>query len=199
MKNVLRHVVMSAALLAGLAVTGGSRAQAGVSFSGTFPLPHGQISIGIGDPYFHVGAFVPVGYQVYARTGYGYGFAYNSRWIPVRPYGDGWQVCSGLYFDDAYYNGVYYDPNYGAGYGGYYGGYYARPSHHYAYRGAYPRGDWNRYYAPYRHGDHNGNGHGNWNGHGNGGGHDRGNDGGNHGQGHGGHGHGNGHSQGHGH
>ena len=59
MRNVLRHVVISAALLAGLAVTGGSRADAGVSFSGTFPLPHGQISIGIGDPYFHVGAFVP--------------------------------------------------------------------------------------------------------------------------------------------
>jgi hypothetical protein len=175
MRNVLRHVVMSAALLAGLAVTGGSSAHAGVSFSGTFPLPHGQISIGIGDPYFHVGAFVPVGYQVYARTGYGYGFAYNNRWIPVRPYGGAWQVCSGPYFDDVYYNGVYYDPYYGAGYGGYYGGYYARPSHRYAHRGSYPRGDWNRYYAPYDHRGYNGNGHRNGNGNHNGNGHRNGN------------------------
>jgi hypothetical protein len=188
MRNVLRQVVISAALLAGLAVTGGSRAQAGVSFSGTFPLPHGQISIGIGDPYFHVGAFVPVGYQVYARSGYGYGFAYNNRWIPVRPYGAAWRVCGSPYFDDVYYNGVYYDANYGVGYGGYYGGYYVRPSHHYAYRGGYyPRGGSNHYYAPYDHGDHNGHGHQN------GGGHDHRNDGGNHGHGHGGSRHGDGH------
>jgi len=118
MKNALRYVVISAALMAGLAVTGASRADAGVSFSGTFPLPHGQISIGIGDPYFHVGAYVPMGYQVYARSGYGYGFAYNNRWIPVRPYGSRWQVCGSPYFDDVYYDNVYYDSGYGAGYGG---------------------------------------------------------------------------------
>ena len=187
MRNVLRYVVISAALLAGLAVTGGSRADAGVSFSGTFPLPHGQISIGIGDPYFHVGAFVPVGYQIYARSGYGYGFAYNNRWIPVRPYGNDWRVCGSPYFDDAYYGRVYYEPYYGAGYGGYYGGYYTRPSRHYAYRPSYPRSDWHHDYAPYHHGDHNGNGHRN------GSRHDHGSDGGNRGQGHGGNGHGEGH------
>ena len=187
MRNVLRYVVISAALLAGLAVTGGSRADAGVSFSGTFPLPHGQISIGIGDPYFHVGAFVPVGYRIYARSGYGYGFAYNNRWIPVRRYGDVWQVCGSPYFDDVYYNDVRYAPNYGAGYGGYYGGYYVRPSHHYAYRGGYPRGDSHNNYAPYDHRDRNGNGHRN------GGGHDHGNDGGNRGHDHGGNRHGEGH------
>jgi hypothetical protein len=187
MRNVLRYGVMSAVLLAGLAVTGGSRADAGVSFSGTFPLPHGQISIGIGDPYFHVGAFVPGGYQVYARSGYGYGFAYNNRWIPVRRYGDAWRVCGSPYFDDVYYSDVYYAPYYGAGYGGYYGGYYVRPSHHYAYRGGYPRGDSHNNYAPYQHGDRNGNGHRN------GGGHDHGSDGGNRGHGHGGNPHGQGH------
>ena len=195
MKNVLRNVVMSAALVAGLALTGGSQASAGVSFSGTFPLPHGQISIGIGDPYFQVGAFVPVGYQVYARSGYGYGFAYNNRWIPVRRYGDGWRVCDSPYFDDAYYQGVYYDGYYGGGYGGYYGGYYVRPSRHYAYRGSYPRGDWNRYYAPYDHRGHNGNGHRND------GRHDHRGDGGNRGHGDGGNrGHGDGgnrHGEGH--
>jgi hypothetical protein len=149
MRQVLRYVVISAALAAACALTGGSRAQAGVSFSGTFPLPNGQISIGIGDPYFHVGAFVPVGFQVYARSGYGYGFAYNNRWIPVRPYGNAWQVCVSPYFDDVYYPGVHYDAHYGAGYGGYYGGRYAHPSHRYGYRGYHSRGD-----------SHHGNDHG---------------------------------------
>jgi hypothetical protein len=188
MRNVIRYVVISAALLAGLAVTGGSRADAGVSFSGTFPLPHGQISIGIGDPFFHVGAFVPVGYQVYARSGYGYGFAYNNRWIPVRPYGGVWRVCGSPYFDDVYYSNVYYAPHYGAGYGGYYGGYYVHPSHHYAYRGGYPGGYSHHDYSPYYHGDHS------WNGHGNGNGHDHGSNGGNRGHGHGGNRNGEGHN-----
>ena len=187
MRNVLRYAVMSAALLAGAAVTGGSSAQAGISFSGTFPLPHGQISIGIGDPYFHVGAFVPVGHPIYARSGYGYGFAYNNRWIPVRPYGDAWQVCGSPYFDDVYYQGVHYDANYGVGYGGYYGGYYVRPSHHYAYRGGYPRGDSHHYVAPYDRRDHDRNDRRN------GGWHDHGNDRRNQGHGHGGNGHGEGH------
>ena len=187
MRNVLRYVVMSAALVTGLAVTGGSRADAGVSFSGTFPLPHGQISIGIGDPYFHVGAFVPVGYRVYARSGYGYGFAYNNRWIPVRRYGDDWRVCGSPYFDDVYYDDVYYQPNYGAGYGGYYGGYYVRPSHRYVYRGSYPRRYSYNDYSPDRHRDRN------WNDHRNGGGHDHGSDDRTRGHGHGGNPHGDGH------
>jgi hypothetical protein len=186
MRNALRYVVMFAALVAGLAVTGGSRADAGVSFSGTFPLPHGQISIGIGDPYFHVGAFVPVGYQVYARSGYGYGFAYNNRWIPVRPYGNVWRVCGSPYFDDVYRNHVNYEPHYGVGYGGYYGGYYVRPSHHYVYRGGYARGDSHSNYAPYPQWEPNGNDHRN------GGGHDHRGDGGTRGHGHGANSHGEG-------
>jgi hypothetical protein len=187
MRNALRHVVMSAALLAGLALMGGSRADAGVSFSGTFPLPHGQISIGIGDPYFRVGAVVPVGYQIYARSGYGYGFAYDNRWIPVRPYGNVWRVCGSPYFDDVYYSGVYYEPYYGAGYGGYYGGYYVRPSRHYVNWGRYPRATWHDNYAPYDYRD------GRWNDHRHGGRHDHGRDGGTRGNGHGGNPHGQGH------
>jgi hypothetical protein len=179
MKNALRYVATSAAIVAGLAVMGGSRADAGFSFGGTFPLPHGQISIGIGDPYFHVGAYVPVGYQIYARSGYGYGFAYNNHWVPVRRYGGAWRVCGSPYFDDVYYSDVYYDPYYGVGYGGYYGGYYVRPSHHYAYRGSYlhyahhsysPR--WNGHRDRHGHGNHGG-GHGNGHGNGHGGGHRR--------------------------
>jgi hypothetical protein len=177
MKNALRYVVMSAALVAGLAVMGGSHANAGVSFGfgGTFPLPHGQISIGIGDPYFHVGAYVPVGYQVYARSGYGYGFAYNNHWVPVRRYGSAWRVCGSPYFDDVYYTDVYYDPYYGVGYGGYYGGYYVRPSHHYAYRGGYSGGYSHHNYSPSYHRDRHESGHHNGGGHGHGGNGHRGN------------------------
>ena len=129
MKNALRFAVISATIVAGLALTGASRAQAGVSISGTFPLPHGVISIGIGDPYFHVGAYVPVGYRICARDGYGYGFMYGPRWIPVQRYGAGWRVCDRPWYDDVYYRDVYYG-------GGYYTGrysprYHARVSHRY--------------------------------------------------------------------
>ena len=61
MRTQFRIAIAAAALLAGLSLAGASRANAGVSFRGTFPLPHGSISIGIVDPTFVVGAFVPYG------------------------------------------------------------------------------------------------------------------------------------------
>lgn len=115
MKNALRLAAISAAMVAGLAFTGASQTQAGVSFSGTFPLPHGVISIGIGDPYFSVGTYVPVGYRICARDGYGYGFMYGSRWIPVRRYGARWRVCDSPWYDDVYYNDAYYGGSYYTG------------------------------------------------------------------------------------
>ncbi len=120
MKNGFRIAIASAALTAGLAFAGASRANAQVSFRGSFPLPHGRISIGIGDPAFRVGSYAPRGYRVYSRSGYGYGFAYRSRWIPVRRYGAQWMVCDSPYgvgdgyVDDAYGYGddVYVEPSY---------------------------------------------------------------------------------------
>ena len=102
MKNGFRIAIASAALMVGLSFAGASLASAQVSFEGTFPLPHGVISIGIGDPAFRIGAYVPLGYRVDFRPDCGYGFEYGRRWIPVRPYRSRWIVCQrpyGVYVD----------------------------------------------------------------------------------------------------
>jgi len=121
MKRSLRIALGSAALVAGLAVAGTSPAAAQVSFSGSFPLPHGQISIGVGDPYFSVGSYVPYGYTVIEDPTYGYGFYYQSRWIPVRPYGSTWVIGAQPYFRPGFVARPYAGYGYGYGYG------YARP------------------------------------------------------------------------
>jgi len=98
MKRGIRIALASTAMVAGLAVAGVSPASAQVRFSGSFPLPHGRISIGVGDPFFSVGSYVPYGYSVIEDPTYGYGFYYRSRWIPVRPYGSSWVICDQPYF-----------------------------------------------------------------------------------------------------
>jgi hypothetical protein len=116
MRNPIRVALASTALLAGVAVAGASPANAQVSFQGSFPLPHGSVSIAIGDPAFAVGAYVPTGYAVAPLPGYGDGFAYRDRWIPVRPYAPRWVVCArpylggGPYFRRAYAAPVYARP-----------------------------------------------------------------------------------------
>lgn len=71
-----------------------SSASAQVAFGGTFSGPHGVFSIGIGSPAFPVGAYVPYPYvrRVYLRPDYGYGFYYDSQWIPCEQYGSRWVV-----------------------------------------------------------------------------------------------------------
>jgi hypothetical protein len=85
MSNWILAAVAGAALL--LATPSSARAQ--VAFGGTFSGPHGVFSIGIGSPAFPVGAYVPYPYvrRVYLRPDYGYGFYYDSRWIPCERYG----------------------------------------------------------------------------------------------------------------
>jgi len=103
MKYRFRIALASATMAAGLALAGASPAQAQVRFSGSFPLPHGRISIGIGDPFFRVGAVVPFGYAVIQDPSYGYGFYYRSRWIPVERYGSSWIVCNRPVFSEGGY------------------------------------------------------------------------------------------------
>lgn len=112
MKSI-RIALASTALVAGLAVAGSKPAAAQVSFSGSFPLPHGRISVGIGDPFFRVGSYVPYGYTVIEDPTYGYGFYYRSRWIPVEPYGSTWVVCERPYFRERGFARPY---SYGYGY-----------------------------------------------------------------------------------
>ncbi len=138
MKSGFRIALATAAVAAGVAFAGASPAQAQVGFSGSFPLPHGRISIGIGAPAFSIGTYVPNDYEVYSRDDDGYGFDYESRWIPVRQYSGRWVVCEP---SQAYGYG------YGGGYRGGYGGAYGD----YGYRGGYGvrgyTGGYNRYYG----------------------------------------------------
>ncbi len=135
MTKGFRIALGTAAVAAGLTFAGAAPAAAQVRISGSFPLPHGRISIGIGAPAFPIGSYVPYGYEVYSRQDYGYGFEYESRWIPVRRNGSRWIVCDppvltqGVYPD--YYGGYgdarYYSNDYR------YNDYrYARPSYSYA-------------------------------------------------------------------
>ncbi len=144
MKNRFRIVLATATVAAGLAVMAPA-ANAQVAFDGSFPAPHGRLSVSFGDPFFEVGSYVPSHYAVVRHPRYGHGFYYRSRWIPVRSYGRRWVVCDApvVYssgYSDGYYSGPYYEPyaysyrpyvysrpygyyGYGSsrGYGGYYG------------------------------------------------------------------------------
>ncbi len=97
MQKAIRIAIGSVALAAALAFFVSSSVQAQVRFSGRFRLPHGSISVGVGDPYyggygsygyraFPVGSYVPYGYRVIYRPRLGHGFVYRSYWIPVRRY-----------------------------------------------------------------------------------------------------------------
>ena len=77
-----------------LSVPGSAKAQ--VAFGGTVRGPHGSFSIGVGGPFVPVvGAYVPRPFveQVYLSPDYGYGFEYDSRWIPCRRYGSRWIIA----------------------------------------------------------------------------------------------------------
>ena len=99
MNKITRIAIASAALTAGLAVTGASQAKAGIEIGSVLNAGHSRtsVSIRIGHPSFVVGAYVPRGYRVYNRPNYGYGFTYRNRWIPVRQYRSTWRVCDRPY------------------------------------------------------------------------------------------------------
>ena len=94
MKKTIRIALGSAVLAGGLAVVGASPANAQVRFEGSFPLPHGRISIGVGDAGFPIGGYVPDGYSVYDNPEYGYGFEYGDQWIPCEQYGSRWVIVA---------------------------------------------------------------------------------------------------------
>ena len=94
MRNVIRIALGSAVLAGGLAVVGASPANAQVRIGGSFPLPHGRISVSIGDVGFPIGGYVPDGYSVYNNPDYGYGFEYGDEWIPCEQYGTRWVIVA---------------------------------------------------------------------------------------------------------
>ena len=115
MRTLARIAIVSAALTAGLALTGGSQAQAGIAVNSAFRAPHGRVSVRIGHPQFPVGAYIPRGYRVSFRPHYGYGFTYRDCWIPVRRYRSAWRVYDRPYVaynDYGRYDGHRYDDRY---------------------------------------------------------------------------------------
>jgi hypothetical protein len=92
MKKAMRIALGSATLALGLAFAGAARANAQVRFEGSFPLPHGRISVNVAGPAFSPGAYVPEGYAVYDDPEYGYGFSYGDQWISCEPYGSRWVI-----------------------------------------------------------------------------------------------------------
>ncbi len=93
MSSSIRRSLVAAGFSAALALAGARPAQ-GQVFRGNFPVPHGRISVGVGVPSFAVGTYVPAPYanQVVYQAGYGYGFACDAGWVPVRAYGSRWIV-----------------------------------------------------------------------------------------------------------
>jgi hypothetical protein len=135
MKRAIRIALGSAVLAGGLAVLGASPANAQVRFEGSFPLPHGRISIGVGDVGFGVGSYVPYGYDVYEDPNYGYGFEYDSYWYPCEQYGSRWVIVSAPVFFHRDYR-------------------YIRPYRSYGYRYSQPYRGYDNRYRNYRRDDH---------------------------------------------
>jgi hypothetical protein len=143
--NKTFRIALGSAVLAGvLAFATASPASAQVRIRGSFPVPHGRISISVGDPFFPVGSYVPYGYDVLEDPDYGYGFYYEDAWIPCEQYADRWIVVerpaySGFhdyrYQDYGYQNYGYRD----------YG--YVSPHRYdrYGYSRRYGRDDYRRY------------------------------------------------------
>ena len=124
MKKSLSFLAIAAAATVLLSLPSTAKAQ--VAFGGTVRGPHGALSIGVGGPFVpQVGAYVPSPYDedVY-ETDDGYGFYYNSEWIPCTRYGSRWVIVE----RPVVFGGGYARPyRYGRAYG--YG--YARPYRNY--------------------------------------------------------------------
>ena len=103
-----------------------SAAKAQVAFGGTFRGPHGAFSIGIGGFEPRVGAYLPSPYydEVYERPDYGYGFYYDSQWIPCERVGSRWVIVDRPV---VYQRPIVYERNYG------YRQQYVRPYRDYGY------------------------------------------------------------------
>lgn len=95
MTRVFRIAIGSGVLATGLAVAGASTASAQVRVRGSFPTPHGRISVDIGHGAFPVGRHVPYGYDVYEDPYYeGYGFQYEDQWYPSERRGARWVIVA---------------------------------------------------------------------------------------------------------
>ena len=136
MQRAIRIAVVSVAVVGALLFLAPAPAWAQVRVEGRFRLPHGSISVGVGDPYYRgghygspaypVGSYVPYGYRVIRQPRLGYGFyspafacrvhrVYHSHWIPVRSYGRRYVVIERPVYTGDRYGGPYGRRDYGRG------------------------------------------------------------------------------------
>lgn len=161
MKRAIRYAMVAAAMAAAVLVLTPSAAQAQVRVEGRFRLPHGEIAIGVGDPYsnvyygapaYPIGSYVPYGYRVVEDARFGYGFyspAFACRshhvrhrhWVPVRRYSRRWIVIEQPYFGGRAYRRDHYSRRYADRYPD--EGYRGDP--YYDFNRQY----WDRSYRPY--------------------------------------------------
>lgn len=122
MKRAIRTASLAAAVAAVIVLLTPATAQAQVRVEGRFRLPHGDIAIGVGDPYysrpyygrtyFPVGSYVPYGYRIIRRPRFGYGFYHRSYWVPVRRYRTRWIVVERPVVVERYVERPYYSDRY---------------------------------------------------------------------------------------
>lgn len=161
MKRAIRYAMVAAAMATVVVVLTPSAAQAQVRVEGRFRLPHGEIAIGVGDPYsniyygapaYPIGSYVPYGYRVIEDPRFGYGFhspafvcrlhhVRHRHWIPVRRYSRRWIVIERPYFGGRAYRRDHYGRRYDDRYLGQ--GYRGDP--YYDFNREY----WDRSYHPY--------------------------------------------------
>ena len=124
MKRAIRIVSSVAAVAAALVFLTPSTAQGQVHVEGRFRLPHGDVAVSVGDPYYGdgyyddvyygapaypIGSYVPYGYRVIEVPRLGYGFyspsfgcrlhhVHHRHWVPVRRYSSRWVVIQRPYF-----------------------------------------------------------------------------------------------------
>ena len=92
MNKAIRIALGSAALATGLAFAAAPPANAQVRFEGSFPLPHGRITVGGGG--FGVGSYVPDGYSVYDDPDNGYGFYDGDQWYSCEQDAGRWIIIA---------------------------------------------------------------------------------------------------------
>jgi hypothetical protein len=92
MRIAIRSSLTAAVVAAALALAAAPAANAQVRFQGSFPLPHGRLSINLPDPFFPLRSFVPDGYSVYDDDQYGEGFYSGDQWYPCERFDNRWVI-----------------------------------------------------------------------------------------------------------
>jgi hypothetical protein len=139
MQSGIRNASLLAAVAGAVVLSMPSAAQGQVRVEGRFRLPHGDVAVSVGDPYYDpyygggyyggayygapaypIGSYVPYGYRVIEVPRLGYGFyspvfacrlhhAHHRHWVPALRYSSRWVVARRPYFGGPAYYRRGYD------------------------------------------------------------------------------------------